>query len=96
MDFVKESQSVMKTDYSLIEPEWLKGVADVLTAGAVKYSRDNWRKCKKKDIHLYWAALYRHLEALRMGEEFDPETGLSHIYHASCNMMFINYIKDKR
>lgn len=93
--FVKESLSVEKTDYTFIEPKWLEGVADVLTFGAKKYSRDNWKKCKLKDLHLYYAALYRHTEAMRMGEVVDPETGLKHAYHASCNLMFIEYIEER-
>ncbi len=96
MEFTKESLSITKTDYDLIDPIWLKGVARVLTFGSKKYSRDNWKKCKKRDVHLYWSAMYRHLEAIRMGEEIDPETGLKHIYHASCNMMFINYVMEKK
>lgn len=94
-EFVKEAQSISKTDYDLIEAKWLKEVADVLTFGAEKYDRFNWQKAKKSELHLYRSALIRHFEAYRSGEEDDPETGLSHLAHASCNLMFLHYLEGK-
>jgi hypothetical protein len=35
------------------------------------------------------SAGYRHLTAWSMGENTDPETGLSHLAHAACNMLFL-------
>ncbi len=93
--FVKEAQSVMKTDYDLIESGWMKDVADVLTFGAAKYDRFNWQKAKKSELHLYRSAVSRHFEAYRGGESNDPETGLSHLAHASCNLMFLHFLERK-
>lgn len=85
--FVKEALSVGKTMYSLIEPTFLKEVAEILTFGAEKYYKDNWKKCEDKS--LYVDALYRHIERWRLGESRDPETGKHHLSHACCNLMFL-------
>jgi len=91
-EFVKESLSVNKPMPSLIEPEFLWKMAEVLAFGAAKYAKDNWKLCTKENIHLYWDAHDRHCLAYRMGEKVDPETGMCHLAHASCNLMFIQYI----
>lgn len=66
--------------------EW--GLAQVLTFGAKKYAADNWRK------GLEWrrclGAARRHLNAFARGEELDPESGLPHIDHAACEIMFLS------
>jgi hypothetical protein len=94
-EFTKESMSKIKPIPGAITPEFILGMANVLAFGANKYGRDNWAKCKKNQIYLYWDALYRHLEAYRSGIEFDEETGLSHLSHAACNLMFIQHLTDK-
>lgn len=78
---------------SLIEPEYIIGTAEVLTIGAVKYSKDNWKRCD--DIDRYKDALLRHTYAYLSGEKIDPETGKSHLYHMSCNLMFLDYFDRK-
>jgi len=78
-----------KNRLELIEPAFIKGLGKVLTLGAEKYDTDNWKKVDDKDR--YKGALLRHVMAYLDGEEHDPETGLSHLYHAQCNMMFLDY-----
>jgi len=95
--FTKESLSVSKPMFAAITPKFLLGLANVLTFGATKYGRDNWKKCPANQLDLYWDALYRHINAHRAGEELDQETGLSHLSHAACNLMFIQELtKGKR
>lgn len=36
-------------------------------------------------------SLLRHVFAFKEGEDLDQESGLSHISHAMCNLMFISY-----
>lgn len=71
---------------SLLSSKWLLGVAAVLTFGAKKYASHNWRKglwnSKLMD------AAGRHIAAFNDGEDVDPESGLSHLLHASCCLMF--------
>ncbi len=75
---------------SLIDPGWLLDTSAVLTYGAQKYSEDNWKHVENhKDRYL--SAAYRHLLAFQSGEINDPESGLPHLAHASCCLMFLHY-----
>lgn len=75
-----------KPDMSLISPMWIEGVARILTFGKRKYAAHNWRK----GLHMsrLLSAALRHIFAFLRGEDLDPETGESHLYHASCCLMF--------
>lgn len=83
-----------KPDVSLIEPEWLLEVSKVLTFGAEKYSKDNW-KLVDDARDRYLSAAYRHLLAYHGGELVDSESGLSHLAHASCCLMFLQYLSSQ-
>lgn len=76
-----------KIEMALLDPGFLEGIAKVLTYGSRKYARYNW--AKGISYHRVYSAMQRHLNAFWKGEENDPETGLSHLYHASCNAMFL-------
>lgn len=65
----------------------LQEVAKVLAFGATKYDAHNWRGGLKWSRIL--GAALRHIFAYLGGEDKDPETGLSHIAHAACCMMFL-------
>ena len=77
-----------KPDYSLIPPNALDDAVKVLTIGAKKYDRHNWKKLENIEDR-YFAAAQRHLWALKRGETFDDETGIHHGAHAICCMMFL-------
>jgi hypothetical protein len=76
-----------KAPYHLLAPEMLEATALVLGFGAKKYSARNWEK------GMSWSrpfgALMRHMWAWWRGEACDPETGYSHLWHASCCLMFL-------
>lgn len=76
-----------KPDMSLLSNIALLKVAEVMTFGKKKYSAHNWRG------GFIWsrplAAAARHLFAYIGGEDKDPETGLSHLAHCVCCLMFI-------
>lgn len=76
-----------KNRLELLDPAWLEEVGKVLTFGAKKYEDHNWRKGFAWS-RLFGAAL-RHIFAFVRGEDKDPETGLSHLAHASCCLMFL-------
>jgi hypothetical protein len=92
-EFIKESLSVSKPMYSLIEPDFLREMADVLTIGAAKYSKDNWKKCKYKDKYLYVDAAMRHFENYRAGVMID-ESGKHELAHVACNIMFLLHLEN--
>jgi len=76
-----------KPQLSLVTKTLIWGIAQVMTFGAVKYGRDNWRK--GMDWNRPYDALLRHLTAWWDGEGTDSETGLSHLLHAACELMFL-------
>lgn len=76
-----------KPRYDLLPPEFLDGTAHVLTHGAAKYSERNWEKGMRWGRP--FAALMRHMWAWWRGEDKDPETGMSHLWHAACCIAFL-------
>lgn len=81
-----------KNRLDLIEPEFIEGVGKVLTFGANKYEPNNWQKVDDAEDRYYAAAL-RHLIAWRRGEKTDPESGISHLDHVACNIMFLQHFE---
>lgn len=79
-----------KNRLDLIEPEFIESVGAVLTFGAKKYEPNNWQKVEDAK-NRYYAAAMRHLLAWRKGEKTDPESGLSHLDHLACNVMFLQH-----
>lgn len=77
-----------KPDYTLLPFNALEDVVNVLTFGAKKYDRHNWKKVDNLDLR-YQAAAYRHMIAYSKGEEIDSESGLPHLAHAVCCLMFM-------
>lgn len=77
------------SNWYMTPAQMLEGTTRVLMYGAAKYSENNWQECK--DVNRYHDALLRHCLALVKGEEIDPESGLMHIDHISCNLMFLEY-----
>lgn len=76
-----------KPPLALLSGAALTEVAKVLEFGAKKYAAHNW-KGGFAWTRLASAAL-RHLFAWIGGEDKDPETGLSHLGHAICCLMFL-------
>ena len=58
----------------------MTGDAYVHQGGAKKYGYRNWIIDKIK-LRTYIAAMRRHLKALSEGEDIDPDSGWSHLYH---------------
>lgn len=83
-----------KPRMELLSTIWLVGVAKVLTLGALKYHDDNWRLGLSQRRVL--GAALRHLFSYLDGEDLDPETGLSHLDHASCELMFARELRETR
>jgi hypothetical protein len=59
----------------------------VLAFGAQKYAEHNWRNGFAWSRPL--SAAMRHITAFNAGEDTDPESGLSHLAHAACCIMFL-------
>ena len=83
-----------KLRFDLVLPEFYEGIAKIMTFGASKYKPNSWQGVEDGE-NRYYAALMRHIIAYRKGEEKDKETGESHLLHAACNLMFLDYFKKK-
>jgi len=81
-----------KLRMSLISPEFVKGLAEVLTFGAAKYQASSWQYLENAEER-YRDALLRHLYAYLSGEVNDQESGLSHLKHISANVMFLEHFE---
>ena len=83
-----------KLPYHLLAPEFLEGTAAVLDYGQKKYAPRNWER------GMSWSrpfsALMRHMWAWWRGEANDPETGISHLYHAACCLMFLAAYEERK
>ncbi len=67
-----------KLRYDLVQPVMLEQLAKALHNGAKKYGDQNY---KFVENHRYVAALMRHLQAYRKGEEADHDSGLHPLAH---------------
>jgi hypothetical protein len=76
-----------KPNMALLPAAPLESVAAVLTFGAKKYAAHNWRGGIAYSRLV--AAALRHIFAFLRGENNDPESGLSHLSHAVCCLLFL-------
>jgi hypothetical protein len=90
---LKNDQDKIRTEY--LQPEALLGTAKILTFGGKKYGE--WNFLKGIKFSRVYAACLRHLLAWFMGQNKDPETGESHLDHASACIMFLQtYTKNRK
>ena len=76
---------------TLVQPSFVRGVAEVLTFGAKKYKPNSWQTVEDAKRR-YEDALYRHWLAYLEGEQVDSESGLEHLKHLACNAMFLLHL----
>lgn len=67
--------------FDLIPPDALAMLARVYGMGAAKYAANNY--LKGYPWHLSIAALERHVQKFKAGEDYDEESGLPHLSHAA-------------
>lgn len=79
-----------KTRWDLVPWEVIEGVAEVMTFGANKYSKNGW-KCVPEGRDRYFAAMMRHYVAMRDNKHLDPDSKLHHWKHFVTNAVFIGY-----
>jgi hypothetical protein len=76
-----------KRPWHLIPWDGLGPAVDVLRMGAAKYGERNWEQGIK--YSRLFAATMRHLTAWWESEDKDPESGLSPLAHALCDVLFL-------
>ena len=80
-----------KAPMSLLDYYALEQIALVLKFGAQKYAPHNWRN-GFQFTRLTDASL-RHIGQWLSGEDKDQESGISHIAHAACSMLFLLWME---
>ena len=92
-DFIKPIQAVKfdegKRDWSLLPYDSIEEIAKVLEFGKIKYAAWNWTEGGGFKYTRVFNASMRHLLAFMRGEDKDPDSGLSHIAHLGCNVLFL-------
>jgi hypothetical protein len=83
---VKEDKS-KKSRWDLLPFSALELAAEVMARGCgIHRNNDGW---KEVPIDSHFASLMRHISAWRRGDKYDNVTGLHHMSHAACRVLFI-------
>lgn len=88
-----EKHDADKLRWDLLPIDAVEDIVRVLTFGAKKYSPNNWKKVSDPE-NRYYAAAMRHLAEYRKGNPIDSETGLPHLAHAGCCLLFLSFFQD--
>lgn len=86
-----------KLDWSLLPYDAVEDIVQVLAFGARKYNEVgvsgpsgwNWSKGEGLGKWRTIAAVMRHITSYMRGQTLDPETGLNHLAHAGCGILFL-------
>ena len=76
-----------KSKWSLMPWDVLIDVVKVFQNGTDKYGMHNWRQGTLWTR--YWDAAMRHMVAWHGGEKLDSDSGLHHLAHAICCLLFV-------
>jgi hypothetical protein len=79
-----------KLEWSLLPIKPIQWLIKVLMYGKAKYGANNWQMLDNFN-NRYYDALQRHITAWKDGEECDKESGLPHLAHAFCNILFLTW-----
>lgn len=82
-----------KPRWSLLPEGAIHNVVKVLEFGANRYGINNWQLVTNGKTRYYDAAM-RHIEAWKSGNQNDEESGLMHLAHAVCCLLFIIWFEN--
>lgn len=81
-----------KVDWAILPIDASKEIIKVFQFGAEKYARGNFLEGDGLAYSRVLNSLLRHTYSFMQGEDLDPETGISHLAHAGCNIyMLLTY-----
>lgn len=84
-----------KLRWDLLPIEQIENIVKVMTFGCKKYGDNNWKDLENgKDR--YYAAALRHMVSYRKGTINDDETGLPHLAHALCCLVFLSWFEENK
>jgi hypothetical protein len=84
-----------KLQWGLMPFSALRGAVRVMMFGAEKYGDFNWKHVDNP-VRRYFDAMMRHITAYADGEEFDTESGMPHLWHAMCCLIFLVWHLDNK
>lgn len=70
-------------------------IVKVMSFGAKKYGAESWKKIPDAR-NRYFAAIMRHITSWWGGEMNDQESGLHHLAHAGCCLLFLMWFEIKQ
>jgi hypothetical protein len=82
-----------KPRQSLLDPDFIEGMAKVITYGSKKYGDFNW--AKGNNFSIPYDSMMRHIIAFQKGEEIDKESGIHHLFMVATNAMILYYYSKK-
>ena len=89
----KDSIGIKKAPMSTVSAAVLAEIGVAMLEGASKYGRHNYRAVGVRGS-VYYDATMRHMDAWWKGEHQDGETGQSHLAHAMCCLMFLQWLEN--
>jgi hypothetical protein len=89
---MKKDEGKLRID--LVPFELIKGVAKVMEFATEKYAP--WDYAKGYNYSKAWSAVQRHLWAWWYREENDPESGFSHLWHASAALAILLFFEARQ
>jgi len=99
--YLNNPTTIMGRKFDEGKPRWgllpwkpVEEIVKVLTLGSLKYEDHNWQRVPNAS-NRYFDAMHRHIAAWKLGEKKDPETGLSHLAHAGCCLLFLMWFENK-
>ena len=78
-----------KTDWAILPIGASKEIIKVFKFGEQKYARGNYMNGEGLAYSRVLNSLLRHVYSFMEGEDLDPETGISHLAHAGCNIYML-------
>lgn len=80
-----------KLNWSLMPFEAIEEINKVLEFGARKYNEWNFTQGGGMRYSRILNSMLRHIFSYMRGQDLDPESGLSHLAHVGCNVIFLLY-----
>lgn len=84
-----------KLRWDLLPMDVIEECVKILTFGAAKYTDNSWQQVEN-GIERYYAAMLRHIVAYRNGDTVDEESGMPHLSHALCNIVFLIWLEKQK
>jgi hypothetical protein len=84
----KDAVGVRKVPFSTVPAEVVAEIGLGMLEGARKYGRHNYRVVGVR-ASVYYDALFRHITAWWEGEDYDAESGMSHVAKAITSLVVL-------